>query len=128
MQAIKDMSETLESSGMPSAQSQAVIESLALAMEGFSVTSEILEAQLAKERKETNRRFDETDRRFDETDRRLDEIPELRKEIAKLSEATHEFQRTMMRYFIVFALAMFGALITLFGGLFGALLTIFGTA
>ena len=121
MQAIKDMSETLESSGMPSAQSQAVIESLALALERFSVTPEILEAELAKERKETNRRFDETDRR-------LDEIPELRKEIAKLSEATHEFQRTMMRYFIVFALAMFGALITLFGGLFGALLTIFSTA
>lgn len=45
---LRIMSQTLESSGFSQRQSNAVIESVALAMETFAVTPEVLETRLAR--------------------------------------------------------------------------------
>ena len=49
---LRIMSETMISSGFNQRQSNAVIESVALAMETFAVTPEVLEARLEKQTKE----------------------------------------------------------------------------
>ena len=49
---LRIMSETMTSSGFNQRQSNAVIESVALAMETFAVTPEVLEARLEKQTKE----------------------------------------------------------------------------
>ena len=57
VEAVQRMTETLESSGIPRRQATAMVESVAQAMETFSVTPEILEAQFAKHRDEVSRVF-----------------------------------------------------------------------
>ena len=49
---LRIMSETMTSSGFDQRQSNAVIESVALAMETFAVTPEVLEARLEKQTKD----------------------------------------------------------------------------
>ena len=125
-EAILEMSETLESANFTRDQSDAFIQSVALAMKTFAVTPEVLDDRLGKLRREwkqdlkehkedSNRRFDgldarlgehknDSNQRFNNLDKRLDDIQER--------------QRTLLRYFLGFALAMFvGAM-----GILGALL------
>ena len=107
-EAILEMSETLESANFTRDQSDAFIQSVALAMKTFAVTPEVLDDRLGKLRSEWKQDLKEhkndSNQRFNNLDKRLDDIQEL--------------QRTLLRYFLGFALAMFvGAM-----GILGALL------
>ncbi len=106
------MSETLQSANFTKHQSDAVIESVALAMQTFAVTPKLLDDRLAKLREEWKQDLkghkDDINARLDylkeDSNQRLDDIQDL--------------QRSLLRYFLRFTLAMFlGAL-----GLIGALL------
>ena len=100
-QTILEMSETLQSANFTKHQSDAVIESVALAMQTFAVTPKLLDDRLGKLREEWKQ--DLKDHK-DDINARLDDIQDL--------------QRSLLRYFLRFTLAMFlGAL-----GLIGALL------
>lgn len=135
---IRKMSETLKSSGFTRSQSDAFIESMALAIKTFAVTPEVLDDRLAGLRKEfkemlseqklqTDQRFDGVDQRLDGVDRRLDEmgkrldeIPKLRSAIEDLKEATHDTQRSILRYFIGFTLAILAGLMGALGAILGS--------
>ncbi len=100
-QTIIEMSETLQSANFTKHQSDAVIESVALAMQTFAVTPKLLDDRLAKLREEWKQ---DLKGHKDDINARLDDIQDL--------------QRSLLRYFLRFTLAMFlGAL-----GLLGALL------
>ena len=136
-ETIHKMAETLESANFTRDQSDAFIQSVALAMKTFAVTPEVLDDRLGqlrrqwkqdfKEHKEdSNRRFDGLDARVgeykDDSNRRLDENKKDSNQrfdnLDKRLDDIQELQRTLLRYFLGFALAMFvGAM-----GILGALL------
>ncbi len=104
-QTIIEMSETLQSANFTKHQSDAVIESVALAMQTFAVTPKLLDDRLAKLRGDLREEWKQDLKGHkDDINGRLDDIQDL--------------QRSLLRYFLRFTLAMFlGAL-----GLIGALL------
>ena len=83
------MSETLESSGFSRPQSNAVIESVALAMETFAVTPELLDDRFGK----LDDRFGKVDDRFRKVDERFskvdDRFSKLENRIDTLREEMH---------------------------------------
>ena len=99
-ETIHKMSETLESANFTRDQSDAFIQSIALAMKTFAVTPEILDARLAEHKKDTNQRFDNLDKQLGEQKKTVDEL--------KIS--MHELQRNVMNYFLGFTLAIFAGL------------------
>ena len=62
------MAENLEASGFENGQAQSTIEAIAVSIERFAVTLEVLAREFAKQNKEIERRFaqqsKEIDRRF----------------------------------------------------------------
>ena len=113
------MSETLESVNFTRDQSDAFIQSMALAMKTFAVTPEILDSRLAEHRKDSNRRFDTLDQRLEEhkgdSNQRLDEIPKLRDAIDDLRNSMQELHRSVLFYFRGFMLVTFAGLMGILG-------------
>ena len=140
-ETIHKMAETLESANFTRDQSDAFIQSVALAMKTFAVTPEVLDDRLGKLRREwkqdfkehkedSNRRFDgldarlgehknDSNQRFNNLDKRLDEIPKLRDSIDELKNTTHELQRSLLQYLLGFTLVILAGLL----GALGFLLT-----
>ena len=126
------MSETLESSGFSRPQSNAVIESVALAMETFAVTPEILDARIHGLRDEMNARFAAQDaeienlgksvvRTEDKVDRLDAKISAIEQSMFEFQQRMIEFQRSTIRYMLAFLVLMLGAVIGMFGAVFSQL-------
>ena len=115
------MSETLESSGFSRTQSNAVIESVALATETFAVTPEILDARIYGLRDEMNARFaaqDEEIRNLSKSVVRLeDKVDRLDARMSAIEQSMLEFQRSMIRYMLAFLVLMLGAVVGMFGAI-----------
>ena len=115
------MSDTLESAGFSRPQSNAVIESVALAMEAFAVTPEVLDARIDGLRDEMNARFaaqDEEIRSLSKSVVRLeDKVDRLDARISAIEQSMIEFQRSMLRYMLAFLVLMLGAVVGMFGAI-----------
>lgn len=125
VEQIAKMSHTLESAGFNRPQSNAVIESVALAMETFAVTPEILDERIDGLRQEMNAQFAAQG----------EEIKDLRKSVNRLEQNMLEFQQTMagfqqdmlgfqrgtIRYMLAFLVLMLGAVVGMFGAMFSQL-------
>lgn len=111
-QTILKMSETLENSGFEQDQAVAVIESIAMAMQTFAVTPEMLDDRLARQMLETKKLISDerlqTNQQFEAVNDRLDEIPKLR-------DAINQLQSSMLRYFLAFTLIILGGLMGTLG-------------
>ena len=88
VEQIAKMSHTLESAGFNRPQSNAVIESVALAMETFAVTPEILDERIDGLRQEMNAQFAAQG----------EEIKDLRKSVNRLEQNILEIQRSMLEF------------------------------
>jgi len=110
------MSETLESSGFSRPQSNAVIESVALAMETFAVTPELLDDRVSKldDRIDTLR-----EEMYALFAAQAGDIKDLRQSVDMLKQTLFDFQQSVMRYMMVFTLLLLGALVALFGTIIG---------
>lgn len=142
------MSETLESSGFSRSKSNAVIESVALAMETFAVTPELLDDRVSKLEDRFSKlddRFSKLDERFSKLDERIDtlreemyalfaahreemmallaaqagDIKDLRQSVDRLNQTMFDLQQSVMRYMMVFTLLLLGAVVGLFGTIIG---------
>lgn len=139
VEQIAKMSHTLESAGFNRPQSNAVIESVALAMETFAVTPEILDDRIDGLREEMNAQFAAQG----------EDIKDLRKSVNRLEQNMIEVQRSMLefqqtmfgfqqdmvgfqqdmlgfqrgtiRYMLAFLVLMLGAVVGMFGAMFGQL-------
>ena len=118
VEQIAKMFHTLESAGFNRPQSNAVIESVALAMETFAVTPEILDDRINGLRDEMNAQFAAQG----------EEIKDLRKSVNRLEQNMLEFQQTMVgfqqgtiRYMLAFLVLMLGAVVGMFGAMFSQL-------
>ena len=118
VEQLAKMSETLERSGFPRPQANAVIESVALAMEAFAVTPEILDDRIDGLRENMNAQFASQG----------EDIKDVRKSVNRLEEKVNgieqnmlEFQRGTMRYMQAFLLLMLGAVVGMFGAIFSQL-------
>ena len=118
VEQLAKMSETLESSGFPRPQANAVIESVALAMETFAVTPEILDDRIDGLRENMNAQFASQG----------EDIKDVRKSVNRLEKKVNgieqnmlEFQRGTMRYMQAFLLLMLGAVVGMFGAIFSQL-------
>ena len=139
VEQIAKMSHTLESAGFNRPQSNAVIESVALAMETFAVTPEILDDRIDGLRQEMNAQFAAQG----------EEIKDLRKSVNRLEQNMLEIQRSMLefqqnmagfqqdmvgfqqdmlgfqrgtiRYMLAFLVLMLGAVVGMFGAMFSQL-------
>ena len=118
VEQLAEMSHTLESTGFNRPQSNAVIESVALAMETFAVTPEILDDRIDGLRQEMNAQFAAQG----------EEIKDLRKSVNRLEQNTLEFQQSMLgfqrgtiRYMLAFLVLMLGAVVGMFGTMFSQL-------
>ena len=136
---IAKMSETLESAGFNRPQSNAVIESVALAMETFAVTPEMLDARIDGLRDEMNARFaaqdkkinslsksvvrleDKVDRLEDKVDRLKSNISAIDQRMLEFQQRMIEFQRSAIRYMLAFLVLMLGAVVAMFGTVFSQL-------
>ena len=139
------MSETLESSGFSRPQSNAVIESVALAMETFAVTPELLDDRIGRLKSRIDSRIDGLESRIDKLDSRIDglreemyalfaaqreemmalltaqagDIKDLRQSVDGLKQTMFDLQQNVMRYMMVFTLLLLGAMVGLFGTIIG---------
>ena len=57
VQELRGMAENLEASGFDNGQAQSTIEAIAVSIERFAVTPEVLAREFAKQNKEIDRRF-----------------------------------------------------------------------
>ena len=126
------MSETLESSGFNRPQSNAVIESVALAMETFAVTPEMLDARIDGLRDEMNAQFAAQDKKInslsksvvrleDKVDRLESNISAIDQRMMEFQQCMIEFQRSTIRYMLAFLVLMLGAVVAMFGAVFSQL-------
>ena len=126
------MSETLESAGFSRPQSNAVIESVALAMETFAVTPEILDARIDGLRDEMNAQFaaqgediknlsKSVDRLEERVDRLEMKISAIEQSMLEFQQRMIEFQRSTIRYMMAFLVLMLGAVLGMFGTVFSQL-------
>ena len=125
VEQLTKMSETLESSGFTRLQANAVIESVALAMETFTVTPEILDDRIDGLREEMNARFaaqgeDIKDIRKS-VDRLEQNILEFQQNMLKFQRSILGHQRSIIRYMLAFVLLMLGAVVGIFGAIFSQL-------
>ena len=105
---LNNMSETLESSGFTPRQSNAVIESVALAMETFAVTPEILD--------------DRINRVVDIIKEQAKDVKDLQRAVSRLEQTSIDIQasmldhqRSMFRIMMVFVLALLATVLGVFG-------------
>ena len=119
VEQIATMSETLESAGFTQPQATAVIESLALAMETFGVTPEILDDRIDGLREEMNAQF--TSQGEDIKDLRKT-VNRLERNMLNFQERMIEFQRSTIRYMLAFLVLMLGAVVGMFGTIFSQFL------
>ena len=119
------MSETLESSGFSRAQSNAVIESVALAMETFAVTPEMLDARIDGLRDEMNARFaaqGEEIKNLSKSVVQLEaKVDRLDARMSAMEQSMLEFQRSAIRYMLAFLVLMLGTVVGMFGAIFSQL-------
>ena len=102
------MSETLQSAGFSQEQSNAVIKSVALAMEKFAVTPEILDDRIGKVMEEMRNQFAAQG----EDIRTLGEdIKELQRSVVRLERSMVEHQRSTLRYMMLFTLLLLSAVV-----------------
>ena len=146
-ETIHKMAETLESANFTRDQSDAFIQSVALAMKTFAVTPEVLDDRLGKLRREwkqdfkehkedSNRRFDGLDARLgeykDDTNRRLDEnkkdsnqrfnnLDKRLDEIPKLRDSIDELKNTTHELQRSLLQYLLGFTLVILAGLLGAL-------
>ena len=107
------MSRTLESSGFSPQQSNAVIKSVALAMQTFAVTPEVLDRVLDRRLGQLKTEIlAEVPSRADFKEQG-DEIKDLNKSINRLERTMMESNRKTLFYSLGFSLALFGTLATL---------------
>ncbi len=120
------MSETLESSGFSRTQSNAVIESVALAMETFAVTPEILDDRIDGLREEMNAQFasqGEDIKDLRKTVNRLERnMLDFQERMLEFQQRMIEFQRSTIRYMLAFLVLMLGAVVAMFGAIFSQFL------
>ena len=95
---LNTMSETLESSGFTPRQSNAVIESVALAMETFAVTPKLLE-----------------DRLEEHTEQILKVVRAQGQDFKDLQASMLDHQRSMFRIMMVFMVALLTTVLGVFG-------------
>ena len=112
------MSETLESSGFSRTQSNAVIECVALAMETFAVTPEILDDRIDGLREEMNAQFASQGEDFKDLRKTVNR---LERNMLDFQERMIEFQRSTIRYMLAFLVLMLGAVVAMFGAIFSQL-------
>ena len=105
---LNNMSETLESSGFTPRQSNAVIESVALAMETFAVTPEILD--------------DRINRVVDIIKEQAKDVKDLQRAVSRMEQTSIDIQasmldhqRSMFRIMMVFVLALLATVLGVFG-------------
>ena len=119
------MSETLESSGFNRPQSNAVIQSVALAIEAFAVTPQMLDARIDRLRDEMNARFAAQDRKINDLSKSVvrleDKMDRLEATISAIDQRMIEFQRSTIRYMLAFLVLMLGAVVAMFGAVFSQL-------
>ena len=121
------MSETLESSGFSRPQSNAVIESVALAMETFAVTPELLDDRFSKLDNRIDTLREEMYALFAAQREEMmallaaqaGDIKDLRQSVDMLKQTMFDFQQSVMRYMMVFTLLLLGAVVGLFGTIIG---------
>ena len=143
VEQLAEMSHTLESTGFSRPQSNAVIESVALAMETFAVTPEILDERISGLREEMNARFAAQDKVIEDLRKSMDRLSDrvsgleikvdrldakvdrldakvggLDAKISAIEQSMLEFQRSMMRFMLAFLLLMLGAVVGMFGVVF----------
>ena len=136
VEQLSEMSHTLESTGFSRPQSNAVIESVALAMQTFAVTPEILDERISGLREEMNARFAAQDKVIEDLRKSMDRLSDrvngleikvgrldgkvdrLDAKISAIEQSMLEFQRTMMRYMLAFLVLMLGAVVGMFGVVF----------
>ena len=105
---LQQMSQTVEISGFSRRQSSAVIESVALAMQTFAVTPEVLDQRIDKVMdaiKEQGR-----DLRGD-IEKRDDDIKDLRGDVKDLKKDMDELSKSARNYQLAFTLAILAAII-----------------
>ena len=107
---IETMSETLISAGFSKEKSNAVITSIALAMETFAVTPEVLDERIAKVMTVVRAQGED--------------IRELKRDVADIKENMLRLERGMLRYMMVFTVLMLATLLGGFGTLVGLFLGI----
>ena len=99
VERLQEVSQTLESSGFSRQQSDAVIKSVALAMQTFAVTPDVLDRRI--------------DKVMDAIKEQGEDIKDLNKSIVRLERTVMESNRKTLRYSMGFSLALFGAVATL---------------
>ena len=118
VETIREMSETLESANFGRDQSDAFIQSVALAMKTFAVTPKVLDDRLGELRREWKQDFGEfkkeTNQRLDSMDRRLDQQQGT---LDELKDTMHSLQRTLLGYLLGFTLVIGAGLLGTLGAL-----------
>ena len=107
---IETMSETLISTGFSKEKSNAVITSIALAMETFAVTPEVLDERIEKVMTVVRAQGED--------------IRELKLDVADIKENMLRLECGMLRYMMVFTVLMLATLLGGFGTLVGLFLGI----
>ena len=108
VEQIEVMSETLESAGFSKEKSNAVIKSIALAMETFAVTPEMLDERI--------------DRVMEVVRAQGRDIQELKVDVADLKQSMLRLERGMLRFMMVFTVLMLATSLGGFGTLIGLFL------
>ena len=104
---LNTMSETLETSGFTPRQSNAVIESVALAMETFAVTPKLLEERLEKH----------TEQILQVVRAQGQDIKDLQTKMLDHQRSMLDHQRSMFRIMMVFMVALLTTVLGVFGTL-----------
>ena len=132
VETIREMSETLESANFGRDQSDAFIQSVALAMKTFAVTPKVLDDRLGELRREwkqdfseykseSNQRLDRMDNRLDQQQGAIDELKDsvggLKDSIDGLKDTTHSLQRSLLGYLLGFTLVILAGLLGTLGAL-----------
>ena len=109
------MSETLQSAGFSQEQSNAVIKSVALAMEKFAVTPEILDDRIGKVMEEMRNQFaaqgEDIRAQREDIRTRGEDIKELQRSVVRLERSMVEHQRSTLRYMMLFTLLLLSAVV-----------------
>ena len=95
-EAILEMSETLESANFTRDQSDAFIQSIALAMKTFAITPQVLDDRLEKQRREWK-----------------EDLGQVNKNLAEQKNSIDELKRSLLNYLLGFTLAIFAGLMSI---------------
>ena len=104
-EAILEMSETLESANFTRDQSDAFIQSVALAVNTFAVTPKVLDDRLEKQRGEWKEDLGEVNKN----------LGEVNKNLAEQKNTIDELKCSLLNYLLGFTLATFAGLMGILG-------------